>query len=245
MNETAEAKQRWIDSAEAWIDGMRRGDTNRMYLLDPVMLDCLGDVAGRRIIDIGCGEGRFARMLAARGATVAGLDLTPSLVAEARRMHPEGRYIAGSAEELPFETGAFDAAVSYVVLVDVPDYRRAIIEMARVLKSGGLVVVANVNSFASTSQAGWYRDADGRKLHFPVDRYFEERALLLKWDGMAILNWHRPLQSYMSAYLDSGLTLRKFIEPAATPEDVAREGRMVDETRIALFNVMVWQKPCD
>jgi len=222
---------------------MRTGDRNRTHLLDPAMLDAVGDVAGLKVIDVGCGEGRFSRMLAHLGADVTGIDLTPALVAEAKKLHPEGDYIASGAESLPFNDNEFDMAVSYVVLVDIVDYRTAIAEMARVIVPGGLIVAANVNSFISQCETSWFRDSDGRKLHFPVDRYFEERPLRLQWSGMSVINWHRPLQAYMSAYLDAGLILKQFHEPKPSREAVTEHPEMHDETRIALFNVMVWQKP--
>ena len=243
MDEVAEAKEKWVQSAGAWIEGMRRGDRNRTHLLDPAMLESVGDVKGLDVIDVGCGEGRFCRMLAERGANVTGVDLTPSLVVEAKSLHPNGEYFEAGAECLPFPDRRFDLAVSYVVLVDIADYRTAIREMARVTKPGGRVVAANVSSFISTSETSWHKDTTGRKLHFPVDRYFEERPLRLNWSEISIINWHRPMQAYMSAYLDAGLVLRRFVEPKPTPEAIAVHPEMIDETRIALFNVMVWEKP--
>ncbi len=241
MNDATQAKLLWEESADAWIN--RGADTNRTHLLDPAMLDCLGHVSGLRILDIGCGEGRFCRMLAASGARTTGGDLTGELIRRAKCVDATGSYLLCNAEELPFASSVFDVAVSYVALVDVADYHRAILEMARVIVPGGRVIAANVNSLASTSPAGWYRDAHGNKLHYPVDRYFEERAIRLEWDGLSVINWHRPLQAYMSAYLDAGLVLRRFVEPQATPAVIAEQPKMIDERRIALFNVMVWEKP--
>ena len=245
MDEVVEAKEKWISSAGAWIEGMRKGDRNRTHLLDPAMLDAVGDLSGKKVLDVGCGEGRFCRMMAERGASVTGVDLTPSLISEAQKLDPDGSYIEASAESLPFADDQFDLSVSYVVLVDIPDYRAAIREMARVTKPGGRIVAANVNSFISSSETSWHRDSEGRKAHFPVDRYFEERPLRLSWSGISIINWHRPLQAYMSAYLDAGLILRQFFEPMPSAEAVVEQPEMHDETRIALFNVMVWQKPSE
>ena len=243
MDEVIEAKQKWISSADAWISTVQRGDLNRTHLLDPVMLKCVGDISGQNVIDIGCGEGRFSRILSEKGAIITGIDLTPSLIEEAKRLDPAGNYLEASAEALPFDDDSFDIAISYIVLVDVSDFRTAIDEMARVTKPGGRIVVANVNSLATTCSTGWIKDAEGKKMHFPVDGYFEERGLRHTWSGISIINWHRPLTAYMSMYLKAGLVLKEFLEPCPTPEALKEHPNMVDETRIALFNVMVWEKP--
>ena len=69
----------WNESAQAYIAFQDAGDRNRTLLLDPVMLDLCGDVHGRSAVDIGCGEGRFSRMLSERGASVVGIDVTPTI----------------------------------------------------------------------------------------------------------------------------------------------------------------------
>jgi 2-polyprenyl-3-methyl-5-hydroxy-6-metoxy-1,4-benzoquinol methylase len=69
-------------------------DTARM-MLDPLMLRLCGDVAGKRVIDVGCGEGRFSRMLAERGAASVGIDPTPGAARDRAR---SGRYVAGARD---------------------------------------------------------------------------------------------------------------------------------------------------
>jgi ubiquinone/menaquinone biosynthesis C-methylase UbiE len=207
------------------------------------MLDAAGEIAGARILDVGCGEGRFCRMLTDRGAITVGIDPTLRLVEQARLQHSSGLYLKSRAEEMPFVDGSFDLVVSYITLVDIPDFRRAIAEMARVLAPKGRLLVANVQSFASTRSAAWYRNEAGEKLHLAVEDYFDERSMLLEWSGMSILNWHRPLEQYFSAYLSNGLVLKHFAEPRPKLEDVQRHPAMMDEYRVPLFHVMRWEKP--
>jgi hypothetical protein len=95
--------------------------------------------------------------------------------------------------------------------------------------------IANINSFISSSPKGWLKDQDGRKLHFPVDRYLEERVSWAEWAGIRIQNWHRPLSAYMAALLSSGLELRFFDEPPAIDGDAAHQ-------RAPWFRVMEWEK---
>ena len=232
----------WADSAPAWLRIIERGDPNREVLLDPVMLAEVGDVAGLRVLDLGCGEGRFSRLLAARGATPIGLDLTEALLDVARsKAGPAERYVRASGEALPFTGVNFDLVVSYLSLIDIPDFRAAIRESARVLKPNGRLIVAGLSNIASSAN-GWVRDEAGKRLYQAVDRYLEEREIVLEWAGMRILNWHRPLSAYMDAYLDAELTLRHYLEPMPPDDSMRDDPRFEDWYRVPNFDVMVWQK---
>ena len=217
-------------------------DTARL-MLDPLMLHLCGDVAGKRVIDVGCGEGRFSRMLAARGAACEGIDPTPGLLAAARdqgSMSP----VRAIAEEMPLRDAAFDLAVSYITLVDIPGYVEAIAEMSRVLRPGGRLLAANIG-FASASTApngGWHRDDDGNALFVPIDNYGAEWSAVYEWSGIRIRNWHRPLGAYMRAYLRAGLVLRHFSEPVP-PEALRAHPDGERAFRVPWFTVMLWEKP--
>jgi SAM-dependent methyltransferase len=205
------------------------------------MLREAGEVFGKVVLDMGCGEGRFCRMLRERGAAAVGLDPTPFLIETAHRRDPSGHYLRASGECLPLRDASFDLVVSYLTLVDIPDYRSAIREMARVTKPGGKLLIANLNNFASTS-TGWYRNEEGEKLHYPVDHYMEERPLWLEWKDIRIVNWHRPLSAYMECFLGAGLRLERYLEPVPPPEAIAQRPDLAEDVRVPVFNVMVWSK---
>lgn len=102
----------------------QQGDWARQHVLDPVMLGRLTHRAYRSALEVGCGEGRFCRMLKASGITAIGIDPTSALVEEARRRDAAGDYGLGNAESLPFEAGSFDLVVSYLTLIDIADSGR-------------------------------------------------------------------------------------------------------------------------
>ncbi|MBI2723938.1 MAG: class I SAM-dependent methyltransferase [Chloroflexi bacterium] len=231
----------WKESAAAYIAFQDAGDVHRTLLLDPIMLAACEDVAGRRVLDLGCGEGRFCRMLRERDAETVGLDFTAGMVTVARDRDPGGRYVLGDAAALPFAGRTFDLVVSYITLVDIPDFRSAISESARVLGRGGRMVVANLGSISTASEP-WDRGPDGRRTWRRVDRYAEEFSRVYEWLGIRIENRHRPLSAYMQAYLSAGLRLLAFEEPVPGDASLREDERFDDWFRIPEFTVMVWRR---
>jgi len=233
----------WEASADAWIEEMGQdGDFSRRYVLDPVMLSLALAGSPRRILDVGCGEGRFCRMVRRRGVDVVGIDPTAALIATARARDAKGTYLKGVAESLPFGDATFDTVISYLSLIDIPDMHRAILEMTRVLKPGGTVLIANLNSFVTAcGDRGWVKDSRGTRQHYPVDDYMESRAMWIAYRDIRFLNHHRPLSAYMSALLDAGLTLTYFDEPEPTSE--TSPSRASSYRRVPWFLVMEWVKP--
>ncbi len=216
------------------------GDFGRRYVLDPVMLPRALARSPKKALDVGCGEGRFCRMLKPHGIEVTGIDPTPALIAAARARDPECIYLEAAAERLPFDDNAFDLVVSYLSLIDIPDMQAAITEMARVLTPGGTVLIANLNGF-NTAGSGWVKRAAGEHLNFPIDNYLQERSIWVQYRGIRVLNHHRPMSTYMRALLHAGLRLEYFDEPAPQPD--APEPKATDYRRVPWFHVMEWTKP--
>jgi ubiquinone/menaquinone biosynthesis C-methylase UbiE len=229
----------WSASAAAWMASV--GNDSSRALLDPIMLSLIGSGS---VLDVGCGEGRFCRMLRKEGKEAVGLDPTRELLAEAVRQDPLGRYVLGVGERLPFRDDSFDAVVSYLSLIDIPDFRTAILEMTRVVRPGGSLVVANLTSYATAYPHGWTRDESGQKIYRKIDNYLEERADWVQWKGIRIVNWHRPHAAYMQAFLKAGLILRDFLEPEPTAEMIEQNPKdWGDYHRAPYLEVMVWEKP--
>lgn len=101
----------------------------------------LGEVSGRRIVDLGCGDGKLARALAVRGARVVGLDSSAGMIATAAAAPGEARFVVADARALPLAAAAFDLAVSVTMLCFVVDAAPVFAEVARVLRPGGRAVI--------------------------------------------------------------------------------------------------------
>jgi len=192
---------------------------------DPLLrrlLQLLGDVAGRRVLDAACGDGYLARALADRGAVVTGIDLGPRLIELARLRDPDGTIdyrVADLSEPLPGESASFDAVASLLALNDVDDYRGFIAGLANLLKPGCRLVVA-------------FNSPYGAVVRRHVADYFDTGAKSpyagLWARGIKTYMRHRTMEEYLDAFLGAGLRMTKL---ADVPEHgfVAEQGTILAE----------------
>ncbi|MBT3379407.1 MAG: class I SAM-dependent methyltransferase [Lentisphaerae bacterium] len=244
MTESA-LNREWVALSAAWTKEAREGrNANRNGLLDPPMLAACGEVRGLWALDCGCGEGRFCRKLAERGAAhVLGIDLCEPMIDAARELHGESdHYRVADVQELNFigdET--FDLVISYLNQCDLVDFEANNREVFRVLKSGGRFIIANLHPMRS-AVGHWQRTEDGTKEHIVLDRYFEERERHWRMMGVDFTNFHRSLETYVSSFLATGFSITGIIEPTVTPANLERYPELDDELRVPNFIIYCLQK---
>jgi len=148
-----------------------------------LILSFLGDLAGRRVLDVGCGKGRFARVLKERHpeAEVWGLDLSAEML---RYVPPGIRTRQGTMTDLPFEDGWFDAAYATESLEHAVEIEAAVAEMCRVVRPGGRIVIIDKNA----EQAGRLKTP-------PWEKWFDRREL----EGL-LGRWCREVSSEYISY---------------------------------------------
>ncbi len=115
----------------------------------PALLSALRPLTGRRVLDVGAGDGRLARALRGAGAHVVAVDPDPDMAG-----------LTVGLPELPFEDGAFDLVVAAFVVNHLDDPRAGVAEMARVTAPGGRVVATIWPSGATAQSQMWQRVLD-------------------------------------------------------------------------------------
>ncbi|MEN6549470.1 MAG: methyltransferase domain-containing protein [Armatimonadia bacterium] len=155
-----------------WADSYDAEQNPLIMLEEPVLEPLIGEVAGNRVLDVGCGTGRYARKLAARGAMVTGIDPSPEMLATARaQAEAEGvrvKFIEGGFGDLPHGK-QFDLIICNLVLCHVPEINGPISEMAMCLKPGGRLIISDFHYLCQI--IGWRTrfSREGRRYH--VENY--------------------------------------------------------------------------
>ncbi|WP_255949439.1 class I SAM-dependent methyltransferase [Streptomyces odontomachi] len=208
------AIRQWNTSAtrESMEAMAENGDFAKRNLVNPALLRLLGDVHGRRVLDAGCGNGYFSRILAGRGAQVVGVEPTDNMCAFARERETElGQgvtYVQADLTRMPDLGEPFDAVVCSMVLMAIPDWKPAMRACVAALRPGGLLVFALVHPAFEELWGSWREHGEYR-----VRRYLEEYEVV----GLAASDFHRPISAYFNELASLGCRLREVAEPGLDP----------------------------
>jgi len=136
---------------------------------------------GKELLDVGCGTGHWARFFSEHGFTIAGVDISPSMIRVARgKGIPRASFTTADAHELPFDSGRFDVAVAITALEFVRDQETVLREMVRCTRRpGGVVVVGVLNALARINRR---RKAAGEPTYKEAT-FFSARSPTLSGDG--------------------------------------------------------------
>lgn len=195
------------------------GGFAKRHLINPVLLRMLGDVAGRRVLDAGCGHGYLSRMLAERGAEVVGVEPGRSLfdyaVERESELRQGIRYVEAdlAKADLGIELGPpFDIVVASMSLPAIPDWRQAMHRCVEALAPQGIFAFSLNHPCFEQLWTSWREHGEYRL-----------RAYLADYEiaGPYGTDFHRPLSAYLNELTNLGCRLREIAEPALDPEAAA------------------------
>jgi len=197
----------WEVNAQAWTEWARRpGHDSYWKFHRDLFLSLVPPPAGLAI-DVGCGEGRVARDLAALGHRVVALDAAPTMALRtAEAIGGVAGVLRADAVALPLPDSAANLVVAFMSLHDMDDMPGAVREIGRVLRPGGRLCFAVVHPL---NEAGDFRTVEPGAEFVIAGDYFrqrrtvwsqEKRGLRMTFEAM-----HRPLQDYFAAMAAAGL----------------------------------------
>jgi len=243
-------KQIWNACGEAFDRFTTADDSFAEHIERPAIDHLIGNVAGARLLDLGCGSGTYSLLFAERGAQVTGLDLSHTMISLAEQRARERSLqadlrLADIREPLPFADAEFDCVFTGTALHYVDDIGRLMREAARVMKPRGRLV-ASVLHPMSTARfpladspemegpdpwEGWYFGSPIRCIETPWLGFGE-----VSREGRRIFCHHHTVSDYFNAVSSAGLSITDLLEPAPAPEFGAKNPARYDQAmRVPVF----------
>lgn len=188
----------------------------------PATRSLLPDVAGRRVLDAGCGIGTHVPWLLDEGGTVVGIDRSERAVEIARERHGDAATFRQWDLTEPFDFASddsFDVVLSHLVLDHIEDWHPVFEEFDRVLAEDGTLVFTVIHPMQ------YYLDYD------EVPQYYERAPVEISWPDAAVTSFHRPLNQMLNPLVAVGFRIETVEEPRPPDEYVrhARDSWDVDE----------------
>lgn len=206
------------DNLAGWYDGWmgKDGSKHHRMMALPAAMNLLDLKPDENLLDIGCGQGVLAPLVAETGAKYTGVDVSPSLLDIARKYHGRhGKFYEADACRLELSkdlrAGMFDAAVFVLAIQDINPLDSALRSAAWSLKPGGrLVMVMTHPAFRIPRQSGWGFDENRKLTYRRIDRYLTPLSVPMKaypgQTGVSI-SFHRPLSAYINGLAGYGLLI--------------------------------------
>jgi 2-polyprenyl-3-methyl-5-hydroxy-6-metoxy-1,4-benzoquinol methylase len=249
-----EARLAWERAIDVWENFQERGlDYARDVVHGPALLRALGDIRGLRTLDVGCGQGRFTRELARRGARVTGIDWSVGMLRLARaheRDSPLGiRYRTLDAREIGrgWPAGSFDRVVACMSFMDMPGLSRVLRGAHRLLTPDGRLVYS-VSHPLNTAAVGWERPAAPVRGAMGVANYFVERVGVTEWRMKRLdrpfdtLYWHRTFETWFAMLRAAGFRVDGLSEPRTTAAQARSNSVLRGARAFPFFLVMDCRK---
>ena len=224
------------------------------YMINPAILDLLGPVEGKSVLDVACGEGQFSRKLAElvkRNIRISGIDSSETLIRIAKERNKAFsdciQFQVGDASRMDqVPSKAFDMAICNMALMFIKQYEDAIHEVARALKPEGMFIFSLLHPCFLTPGSDWIMDdphgtGKGKRIGWKTDNYhlrLAARDVLFVCDTQETYYFCRTLEDYMRTLRKNGFVLTDLREPLPPQSMMERKPEFQAEIKRGLFLIM-------
>jgi SAM-dependent methyltransferase len=211
----------------------------------PAIRALLPDLEGKRVIDLGCGFGWFARWARENGAAhVLGLELSENMIARARADTDDARidYEIADLDRLRLPEASFDFAHSSLAFHYIVDFDRLVETVHRALLPGShFVFTIEHPIYMAPTHPGWWVDGEGRKT-WPVDRYAVEGPRTTDWLAKGVVKQHRTMGTTLNSLIGAAFMIRHVQEWSPTADQVAANPELAEELERPMMLLVAAQR---
>lgn len=219
----------------------------RQYYIMPYTLEKLGEVQGKQVLDLGCGEGGYARALSKQGAVVTAVDcsetFTTYVANKAREESLNIKALCRNANELTgIADNTFDVVLCSMMLMDIEDLDGTLKEIYRVIKPNGRVFISILHPCFKPKESKWILEDD--KIEVLVSDYFNPTEWVgsIKGIDTSVIYRHRTLSDYIKAFVRNKFTVVDLNEPIPSEEQMDMSSRIKRLSKIPMYLFMELEK---
>jgi SAM-dependent methyltransferase len=198
----------------------------------PTLRDMLPPIAGRSLLDLGCGFGWFSRWAASMGAaSVLGIDLSERMLARAvaETTDPRVAYERQDLDDVRLPVERFDVAYSSLALHYLTRLDALIARVHRSLVPGGVFVVSVEHPIFTAPSQPRFVDGDDGQVHWPLNRYLDEGSRTTDWLSPGVIKQHRTIATYFRLLHDAGFTVDSIVEWGPSADQIETVPRWAPE----------------
>ncbi|QJD86910.1 class I SAM-dependent methyltransferase [Cohnella herbarum] len=205
----------------------------------------LPELRNKDVLDLGCGFGWHCRYMREQGArSVVGVDISEKMLRQAREHSedPAISYVQLPIEDIAFDHSRFDVVISSLAFHYLESVESIFRKIHDNLRPGGRFIFSVEHPiFTSRNEQDWHYDAEGNRMHWPVDHYQSQGIRSTTFLTDNVIKYHRTISTYFNALIDAGFTIKAVKEPMPSEEMMGIPG-MTDENRRPMFLILSAQK---
>ncbi len=218
---------------------LRRHESGLNAAVDqPAMRSLMPSLAGKRVLDLGCGFGKMCRYAIERGAaSVVGVDISTKMLAKAREETADPRisYVQSALEDLSFAPASFDVVVSSLALHYLERFDSVCANVKTWLVPGGAFVFSVEHPMVTAFRMGPYLEENAEEEHWLIDNYKLEGIRHTQWFVDDVVKYHRSVETYVNTLIDNGFAIVRLLEPEATADAIRERPELREESRRPTF----------
>jgi SAM-dependent methyltransferase len=227
-----------------YIRHRQRSDTPNDTLEKPVILDLVGAIAHKHILDLGCGDAAIGRELLQNGAaSYVGIEGSQKMFALAKQMliGTSGKAILRRIEDWKSQPKAFDLVLARLSLHYIADLAPIFLNIFQTLVCGGRFVFSVEHPVITSCDRGW--NAGTLRQDWIVDDYFSTGLRVTNWLDSTVQKYHRTIEDYFHLLQNAGFQVENLREANPQRDNFHDPQTYERRKRIPLFLILAARKP--